>query len=420
MSTTRLLVLLPCLLAAAGPNSFLIRNATIHPVSSPTLENADLLVIDGKIAEIGVRIKPAKGTPVIEGKGLHVYPGMIDSATQIGLSEIASVRETQDVAELGDFKPQLRAAVAVNPESEHIPVIRANGITMALVVPEGGIIAGQASLMHLDGWTWEEMVVRREAAMHLIFPRIVTASGGFRQAARTSYSEAKRSYERRLRQLNEYLEAARSYEKAKLAQSPDLKTDLAMEAMLAVLAGKLPLLVTAVREREIREAIDWAQKEKLRIILAGVRRPGNTLADLKARGIPVILPPTQELPLEEDDPYDDAFTLPARLHKAGVKFAFGSFGNQFARNLPYQAATAVAFGLPYEEGLKAVTLYPAQIWGVDAMVGSLEKGKWADLMVTTGDPLEVRTEVKMLFIKGRKVDLESRHTRLYKKYLARP
>jgi imidazolonepropionase-like amidohydrolase len=412
------------LLASSGfaaDNTFLLRGATIHPVSSAKVEGASLLVKDGKIAEIGPKITVPKGTQVIDAKGLHVYPGMIDSATEIGLSEVSSVRETQDTNEIGDFKPQLRAAIAVNPASEHIPVIRANGIAAAIALPGGGIIAGQASLMRLNGWTWEEMELRRSAAMHLFFPTMGGGSFRFSQeSSRTGFAEARRAYERRLKLLQDYLESARRYHKAKAAKSPGLKTDLEFEAMLPVLDGKLPVLINAVRERAIREAIQWAQKEKIKVILSGVRRPGDTLPELKARNIPVILGPTQALPMEEDDPYDAAFTLPAELHKAGVKFAFGSFGNQFARNLPYQAATAAAFGLPYEEALKAVTLYPAQIWGVDDRMGSIETGKSADFIVTDGDPLEVQTQVKRMFLDGKEVDLESKHTLLYKKYLSRP
>jgi imidazolonepropionase-like amidohydrolase len=196
--------------------------------------------------------------------------------------------------------------------------------------------------------------------------------------------------------------------------------DLKLEAMIPLLEGKVPLVITAEREREIREAVDFATQEKIKIILAGVRRPGKMTPVLAEKKIPVILGPTLELPLEEDDPYDEPFTFPSELHKAGVKFAFASFGNQFARNLPYEAAQAVAFGLPYEVGLRSVTLNAAEIWGVGAELGSIEKGKIADLMVTDGDPLEIRTQVKMLFVKGEAIDLDSKHTSLYKKYSARP
>ncbi|MBI4904189.1 MAG: amidohydrolase family protein [Acidobacteria bacterium] len=410
-------------LALAGTNdSFLIRGATVFPVTGPKVEGASLLVIDGKIAELGTKVTPPKGIKIIEGKGLSVYPGMIDSATEAGLSEISSVRETSDVSELGDFKPQLRAAVAVNPASEHIPVIRANGITSVMVMPGGGIIAGQAGLMHTDGWTWEEMLIRRGAAMVMLFPTLTPGfgggAGGFGRAV--GGTDARRTYERRIRLLKDYMESARRYQKAKAAAAAGFKTDLALEAMLPVLDRKVPLMITAQREAAIKDAVKWADQERVRIVIAGIRKPGATLADLKAKNIPVILPPTQALPLEEDDPYDQAFTLPNEVYKAGVKFAFGTFANQFSRNIPYQAGTAVGYGLPYEEALKAVTINPAEIWGVGDSIGSIEKGKWADIVVTNGDLLEVRTEVKKMFVKGKEVDVESKHTRLYKKYLARP
>ena len=213
---------------------------------------------------------------------------------------------------------------------------------------------------------------------------------------------------------------ARAYKLAKAATTPGFKPDLRMEAMLPVLDGRMALMITAVREREIKEALDWAAKEKVKIVLAGVRRPGKMTEELAKRKIAVILGSTFATPLEDDDPYDEPFTLPGELYKAGIKFAFASFGTQFARNLPYEASQAVPFGLPYAEALKAVTLNAAEIWGVADEYGSIEKGKWADLIVTDGDPLEVKTSVRMMFVKGAAVDLESKHTRLYKKYMARP
>jgi imidazolonepropionase-like amidohydrolase len=285
-----------------------------------------------------------------------------------------------------------------------------------MALPGGGIISGRGALMRLDGWTWEEMELKRDAAMCLAFP-VLTIGGG---RARPTLADAKKQHEARLRSLRELFESARAYQKAKAASRADFRTDLALEAMLPVLDRKIPLMIQAERDKTIQAALDWAEKERVRVILSEVRAPGAALARIKEKNIPVILGPTQQLPLDEDDPYDAAFTLPAELHRAGVKFAFGTFGNQFSRNLPYQAATAVAFGLPYDEALRAITITPAEIWGVAAEVGSVETGKWADLVVTDGDPLEVRTQVKMLFIKGKQVDLESRHTRLHHKYLDRP
>lgn len=425
---------LPCLLAAATDDSFLLKNVTVHPVSGPDIANGSILVENGKIAGVGTHLGLPKGIRVIDGKGLHAFPGMIDSATQVGLSEIGSVRETNDINELGDFNPQLKALVAVNPESEHLPVTRANGITSVITLPAsiggggmrgsgpGTVIAGQAALIHLSGWTWEDLEVRRSAAMQLLFPSIETRS--FRMETmsmgRTPFAEAKTNYEKKLKELSDFFESARRYRQAKDGHEPGFQTDLKYEAMIPVLEGKLPVMVSAVRERAIRDALQFADKQKIRIVLAGPREFGKTLADVKARGIPVIAGPTLALPLDEDDPYDAAFTLPSEMYKAGIKFAFGSFNVQFSRNLPYQAAAAVGFGLPYQEALKALTLNAAEIWGVSGELGSIDKGKWADLMLTDGDPLEAKTQIRQLFIKGRAVDVSNKHTRLYEKYMNRP
>ncbi len=410
-------------LFAADENSVLLRGGTVHPVSGPEIANGSVLVRDGKIVEVGTRVAAPKGVRVLDIKGLHVYPGMIDSSSELGLSEISSVRETSDSADIGDFNPQLRAVIAVNPASEHIPVTRANGITTAIAAPSGALVAGQAALIHLDGWTWEDMAVRQSAAMVIVFPTIGGGgrsgySGRFGQS--TPFAEAKRNYDRRVQQLHEYIEEARRYAQAKASKAPGFEVDVRYEAMLPVLEGKQPVIVRAVRERAIRDALKFIEKEKLRAVITGATEAYKVTAELKAANVPVILGPTLSLPLEEDDPYDRPVTTPAELHKAGVKFAFGSFGNQFARNLPYQAANAVGFGLPYEEGLKAVTLGAAEIWGVADQIGSIDKGKLADLIVTDGDPLETRTQVKYEFIAGRQVSLENKHTRLYEKYMARP
>ncbi len=416
----RMLILALCAvlpLMAGSENTVFLRGATIHPVASADIPDASLLVVDGKIAEIGAKLRPPKGVRIVEAKGLHIYPGMIDSATELGLSEIESVQETLDTRELGNFNPQLRAIVAVNPASEHFPVVRANGITAAITMPSGGILSGQGALLHLDGATWEEMAVSRSAAAVLRVPTIQVRIGpNVPPSSRVPYSEAKKRYDVQLRELGEFVQSARRYQAAKQSGAPGFQRDDKLEAMLPVLEGRLPVLAYAVRERAIRAALEFAEKEKLRLILAGAREAVKVAAELKSKNIPVILGPTRALPLNEDDPYDQAFTLPAELFQAGVTFAFGSFGNQFSRNLPYQAANAVAFGLPYSEALKAVTLNPARIWGVDDRMGSLEPGKWADLIVTDGDPLETRTQIRQVFIQGRQIGLSNRHQRLYEQY----
>jgi len=426
-------------LLGSDDDSFLIRGATVHPVASAEIQNGSVLVRDGKIVGVGRNLAAPKGTRIIEGKGLHVYPGMIDSATQMGLSEISAIRESVDVGEIGKFDPQLRAEVAINPSSEHIPVTRANGISTVIALPMsagggggfgrgggGSIITGQAALVHLDGWTWEEMEIKKSAGMGMRFPVIPTFSGRFgadlppELGGRTTYTDAKKNYDTELRELKEFFENARSYQKAKAAKVKGFEPDLKYEAMLPVLEGTEPLIIMATRERAIRDAVQFADQQKVHVIIADPRELGKMGAELKSRNIPAILGPTLALPLHEDDPYDAAYTLPDQFYKAGVKFAFGTFDNEFSRNLPYQAATSVAFGLPYDEALKALTLNAAQIWGVSDRIGSIEEGKSADLIVTDGDPLEARTQVKQLFIKGKTVDLDNRQKRLYDKYLNRP
>lgn len=422
--------LLPIALFAAADDSFLLTNVTVHPVTGPDVAKASILVRDGRIADVGLKIAKVSGIKVVDGKGLHVYPGMINCATQIGLQEVSSVRETVDTGELGQFNPQLRALIAVNPESDHIPVTRANGITAVLTMPGGGgfggfggpVIPGQASLMHLDGWTWEEMEINRAAVMMLRFPAVQTRSfnafeGGF---TRSPYTEAKKIYDKEIKDLGDFFERARAYEKAKNVGATGFRTDLTIEAMLPVLSGKLPVMAITPSARSIRDALAFAGKQKIRVILAGLDEPGDALKDIKAASVPVILGKSTRLPSEDDDAYDVNYSLPAQLHKLGIKFAFGTFDIQFARNLGFEAGFGVGYGLPAAEALKAVTINAAEIFGIDKDYGSIDKGKWADLVVTDGDPLEHRTQVRMVFIKGKQSSLETKHTKLYEKYLARP
>jgi imidazolonepropionase-like amidohydrolase len=412
---------LAALAVYSADDSFVLRNVTIHPVTAAAIPNATLVVTGGKIGEFGAKVAIPKGAKIVDGKGLHVYPGLIDSASNIGMAEVSSVRETSDVVELGDFNPQLRAVVAINPSSDHIPVTRGNGITTSLIYPGGGIIGGQAALVHLDGWTWEEMAVERNVTMQMRMPTLATTSfNPVFGAARRPFAETKRRYEERLKLMSDFFEQGRAYQRRKAAGGANFALDRRLEAMLPVLEGKQSLMIFAPRERAVRDALAFAAKEKVKIVLAGVREAGSAVKEIAERKIPVILGETLELPLDEDAAYDSPFTLPAEFHRAGVTIAFGTFSVQFARNLPFQVANAVGFGLPYEEALKAVTINAAKIWGVDDRIGSIEKGKWADLILTDGDPLEGRSQVKQMWIQGRPVSLETRHTKLYEQYGKRP
>jgi hypothetical protein len=348
-----------------------------------------------------------------------------------------------DTGELGEFMPQLHAVVAVNPESENFPVVRVNGITSVMTFPSAGrggggrfgggeqqLISGQAALIHTDGWTWEEMTINRSAAMYVNFPSIGGRGGRAGAvpdsvleltpgAIRIGYTQAKRTYDQQIARLNDFFDQARQYQREKAAHAEGFKPDLKMEAMLPVLEGKVPLGVSAGRASTIHDAIAFSERQRVKIVILQPQEIAKAGPELKAKNIPVIFGRVLALPSGEDDPYDGAFTPPAQAYRAGVKFAFGTFNNEFVRNLPYEAATAVGFGLPYDEALKAVTINPAQIWGSGNEIGSVEKGKWADLMVTTGDPLEIQTQVKYLFIKGKQVPLVNKQTRLYEKYMSR-
>ena len=425
---------LAALLLAADNGSLLIKNVTIHPVTSPEIKGSSVLIVDGKIAEIGPKISPKSASTVVDGHGLHLYPGMINGATTVGLVEISSVRDTVDLDEIGLFNPQLKAEVAFNPSSEHIPIVRASGITAVLSLPSDGgrvglpgegsaIITGQASLMHLEGWTWEQMVLKRGAVLDMIFPEIRTPSPqvrAFLGAQPRPFAEIEKEYRQKLEQMSQFFEDARRYAKAKAAGGPDFKADLKLEAMLPVIEGKRPIFIRAEKERAIKDAIQFAEREKVKIIIADPHELGSAAALLRQHNIPVVLGKVLSLPLNEDDPYDAQYALPAQLYKAGVKFCFGTFDTEFARNVPFEAAAAVGFGLPKDEALKGVTINAAEIFGVAGKVGSIDKGKLADLILTDGDPLEAKTNIKGMFIEGKAVSLESRHTRLYEKWMARP
>jgi imidazolonepropionase-like amidohydrolase len=429
------IVFLVCALgmSAAAADSVLIRNVTVHPITVPEIQNAAVLVIDGKIADIGPHLSAHQGAHVIDGRGLHLYPGLINAATNVGLAEIGALRDTVDLDEIGTFNPELRAEIAFNPSSEHVEVTRASGITSVITLPGSGargersgggsIITGQGALMHLDGWTWEEMAVKRGAVLEMVFPQV--QSGLPRQLAaltdtpQGSFEEQEKQYKERLQRISDFFEEARKYRQAKQAGGADFRPDLRLEAMLPVIDGKQPIFVRAERERMIKDAIAFADKEKVKIIIADPREIGSVGPMLKQRHIPVVLGKTLELPLHEDDAYDAPYTLPAEFFKAGVKICFGTFDVEFARNVPFEAAQAVAFGLPHDEALKALTINSAEIMGAGELLGSIEKGKWADLILTDGDPMEAKTNIKQMFIAGREVSLESRHTREYEKWMKR-
>lgn len=418
--------------AAQNNTTYAITHAKIFTLSGAPIEDGTVVIQNGKIANVGAAVEVPAGAQVIDGKGLQVYPGLFDPVTQMGLREIGAVSATVDSSETGAFNPDVVAAEAVLPSSEHIPVTRAAGITEVLAVPASGgmdsggasgVLGGQASAINMAGWTISDMLIKKSVAMVLNWPEIETESFDFSTFTRKqkSYSDAKQEQEKQIEELTEWLDRARHYAQALgHGGAGDFQRDLKLEALVPVTRGELPVLVLAEKARDIRAAIAFCDKQGLKMILAGGGEAYKVKDLLRSKGIPVILGPTLTLPREEDDPYDRLLTQPAELQAAGVKIAFGSFDNSFSRRLGQQAANAVAYGLPYDEALKAVTLYPAQIFNLADQVGTLETGKIANLIVTNGDPLELTTDVRYLFIKGRLTSLDNKQKSLYEKYLNRP
>ncbi len=416
------------LLGLLSNEVYAIRGARIVTLAGEPIEKGTVVIREGRISEVGPDVRVPEGAEVIEAEGLEVYPGIMDAISQLGLTEVGAVPVTVDTVELGDFNPQIRAATAIHPASEHIPVARANGITHAVAAPgsfggfggRGGFgIQGQASLVNLDGWTVEEMGISPSVGMVLRWPSLDTRTFDFTtfESGTRKFEDVKKEYDERVRKLGEWIEDARRYARAAAAGR---ETDLKLEAMSRVVTKELPLLVVADEERDIRAAVEFASARELRMVLLSGRDSWKLKDLLREKAIPVILGPTQELPATEDTPYDKPFTTASELQSAGVRVIFASFSSSNSRLLPYEVGNAVAYGLPWEEGLKAITLYPAQLFGVADSLGSIEEGKAANLFVTDGDPLEIKTEIRYLFINGKQVGLENKHRSLYQKYRARP
>lgn len=402
-----------------------IRNATIHPVTSAPIANGTIVFANGRITAIGTSVTVPAGATVIDGTGLSVYPGMIDSGTNVGLVEIDAVAGTVDTAEIGDFNPNAMAAVAINPHTEVIPVTRVNGITHVVTVPEGGIISGQSALVQLAGWTPPEMVVKAPLAMHIRFPRLRSAPLVEVPQDEEAEKDLRKNYTKEVDKLRDVLRDAQAYGRAASARAGDKNVrrfdrDLILEALVPVVEGRVPVVMHASQARDIKAAIEFADEFKLKVILSGGNDVAQMIPELKSRNIPVLLGPILSLPQREDDPYDILFTNAKALHDAGIRFAIQTQDAHNARNLPYNAASAAAFGLPKDVALKAITIYPAEIWGVADRLGSLEVGKGANVIVTDGDPLEIRTNVRRVFINGEEIPMDSRHTLLYEKFKQRP
>lgn len=400
--------------------TFLIRGGTVVVGTGERLEGTSVLIQDGRIAAIGSSVTAPDGATVIDATGQFVYAGMIDSYTPMGLTEIGRISTMQMSGELGQFNPHLRAMVAINTGSVMLGITRSNGVTSAITAPTGGIISGQAALINMDGWTWEDMALNGNAGYVVNYP---SAQGGGRRGGRgfVGFGGGGEDREARAREqleeLKQEIRLARSYHIARQGGLED--EDLVYESMRPLVSREVPAIMRVDSQEDIEGAVALGEELEINIIIAGGRDAWKVRDLLAEKNIPVVLGSIRSTP-RQGLPYDAVYAQPGVLVAAGVKIAFSTGGASNARHVPYHAALATAYGLSPEDAWKALTIWPAEIWHVDDEIGTVEEGKLANLFVADGDPLDIRTNVSEVFIKGRRVPMDDRATRLYEKHNARP
>lgn len=432
LSSTQALWWLAVCLSGAGflpsvaAESVLLKGAVVHPVSTPALSPGQVWLKDGKIAGVGTEVSAPDAT-VVDLTGSHLYPGLIAASTSLGLTEIGAVRATRDNTEVGVYTPDVRSWLAVNPDSELLPVARANGICHIVPIPEGGTVSGLSGLVRLEGWTMEDMAVQKPLALHVHWPAMdldLTPKERFKDKSKwKSPEELSRLRRQELVSLETFFQQAAVYARSRDA-SDTFPINPPWEAMRPVFKKTIPVVVHANDLRQIKAAVAWARTNDLRLIIAGAREAAPAASLLASNQVPVIFENIFNRQMLDTESYDSQFRLPGLLQQAGVLVALsvgiGDMNEAEIRNLPYHAARAVAFGLSPEDALKSITLNPARLLGVADRLGSLEVGKEATLIATTGDLLDIGSNVRQMWIAGRPVSLETRHTRLYDKYRARP
>lgn len=411
---------------------YAIRDARIVPVSGAVIERGTVVIgADGRIQAVGANVAVPADAQTLDGTGLSVYPGMMDAATTMGLAEIPQgAPATMDASEAGTFNPNAQAYYGINPHSAHVGVTRVVGITHVLSRPTGGIVSGQAAIINLAGDTPAQMAVVPQAALVVTLPRSGFAGRGFGRfgggQAAGGTQAAERARTAQLDSLRTLIADARAYQRAQEAFAADARLprparDVVLAGLEGTLAGTMPVLFLADAAADIRASVEFAREQQLKPVIVGGREADAVADLLRQHDVSVVLTGVLALPGREDDPYDVHYTLPARLSAAGVRYAIAS-GDDGAetRNLPYVAGMAAAHGLSPEEALRAVTLAPAQILGVADRFGTIEVGKVANLVVTTGDLLEARTDTRALFINGRPVPLDTKHSYLFEMFRDRP
>jgi imidazolonepropionase-like amidohydrolase len=396
--------------------TFALTNASIETITKGVIQNGTVVISNGVITAVGTNVQVPAGAEVIDCKGQWIFPGMIDGGTSLGLVEVASDPRTTDFSDVGDVVPQMKALSAVNPNSALIPVTRVDGVTTVITMPSGGLFPGTAALINLHGYTPDQMYAGVEALV-LEFPA-TGRRGGF---DRRTDDDIKKANDKAVARLNEVWDkAVQFYKLDSASKSKGLAYYPEMESILPVIKGERALMIEVNKDKDIQAALKWVKERKVKkVILSGVGEGWRVADEIAKANIPVITGPVLALPSRDYDRYDKAYANAGLMKKAGVKVAIRTRDSENVRRLPYNAGFAAAYGMGREEALKAITIVPAEILGVADKFGSIEVGKVANIVVTDGDILETKTNIKHVFIAGWQIPLVSRHTQLYDEFLKR-
>lgn len=404
--------------AAPQDRTIALTGGTIHTITNGVIENGTIVFENGVITAVGSNVAVPAGALRVDVSGKHIYPGLIDAYSAMGLQEITAVDVTLDTDELGEFNPNVRAEIAVNPESRHIGTARSAGVLVTVTTPSGGLVSGLSAALMLDGWTWESMTLQSATALNVQWPdpNPRPRSPWMMMQQQQNQNEKQPTYAEQVRSLRDMFAAARAYRDAQASGLPH-DTDSRWDALIRVVNGEVPVVVSASSVQQIQDAIAFADEEGLRIILRGADDALFIADHLAAKRIPVLVTSTLDSPDRDWQGYDTNYSLPARLHAKGVPFAItGGNSAAYTHRLPWEAGAAVAYGLPEEEALRAVTIYPARFLGIDDRVGSLETGKDATLLITSGNPLDYLADVEQAYVQGRTIDMNDIFRQLNAKY----
>lgn len=395
-----------------------IKNATIHVGNGQVIENGIIQIRDGKIEKVGKDISiPADDVLVVDAKGKQVYPGLILPTSSLGLVEVSAVRATTDVRELGDLNPNVRCIVAYNTDSKVINTLRSNGILLANIVPDGSLLAGSSSVVQLDAWNWEDAAYKTDEGMHFYMPSLMPrprfGGGGFGGPQQPQTDPVKEGLEK-VEGIKSFFKEAQAYH----AEPSHEETNLKFQSVKGLFDKKQKFYVHANTVKQMLVALDFVKEFGFDVVIVGGSDSWKISDLLKQHNISVILQQPHTLPTGEDDDVDQPYKTAAMLQKAGVLFSISDDDGQTrGRNLPFCAGTASAYGLTKEQALQAITLNAAKILGIDDRTGSIEVGKDANIVISEGDILDMKSSVVTdAFIQGRKIDLTDKHKLLYEKY----